>query len=185
MRTRAREARWIAVQALAPPQDSPEADAAGEVFDLLVDSEVADLDWRGNHLSIGDVSRLAELCGLPITDLTGDPVGFREAGRHTSCRPRHRWVGPMRGRLGAFPGAEFQRGHPRGDGGQVGHLARRARSLARLAGRLRPRLGRRRVAPARARSGARRRAVRTSTACPGRSSSRPRRGALAESASGP
>jgi hypothetical protein len=75
------EARWAAVQALAAPQDSPEVYVAIEVFELLVDSDVADLDWRGTHLSIDDVSRLAELGGVLVTDLTSDPVGFDEDGR--------------------------------------------------------------------------------------------------------
>jgi hypothetical protein len=84
---RAREARWAAVRTLAPPQDSPEASAARDVFEWLVDPEVAYLDWQETCLSIGDVDQLAQLCGLSGNDLTGDPVGFAEDGQLVASWP--------------------------------------------------------------------------------------------------
>ena len=77
---RAREARWAAVLALSPDQGSPEAGAAGSVFELLVDAEVADLDWRDTYLRISDVAGLSQLSGLSVAELSGDPVGFVENG---------------------------------------------------------------------------------------------------------
>jgi hypothetical protein len=77
---RAREARWAAVLKLSPDRDAPEAGAASEVFEMLVDDEVADLDWRDAYLRISDVDRLARLSGLSAAELSSDPVGFAEDG---------------------------------------------------------------------------------------------------------
>lgn len=83
----AREAQWAAVLALAGPRDSPEVDAACEVFGLLVDPLIADPDWRGTHIRISDVSQLAQLCGIPPTDLTADPVGFSGDSEYIASWP--------------------------------------------------------------------------------------------------
>lgn len=71
---RADEARWDAVNALAPRSSSPEAEAAEEAAELLIPEEVGML-WRG-YLRVDDVQALAGIAGVDEDYIGSHPQGF-------------------------------------------------------------------------------------------------------------
>lgn len=73
---RAEEARWAAVAALSPYQESPEVEAAAEACELLVDEEVAGFGYKDAHLVVHDVAGLAGLAGVEEGFVTAHPAGF-------------------------------------------------------------------------------------------------------------
>lgn len=74
--SRADEARWNAVNALAPRGSSPEEEAAEEAAKLLIPDEVGVL-WRG-YLRVHDVQALAEIAGVDEDFIASHPQGFAD-----------------------------------------------------------------------------------------------------------
>ncbi|HET7325770.1 MAG TPA: hypothetical protein VFJ14_00645 [Nocardioidaceae bacterium] len=73
---RAEEARWSAVEALSPYQDSAEVNAAKQVCELLVDDEIADFGYKDAHLTVHDVPGLAALAGVDDSFVTSHGASF-------------------------------------------------------------------------------------------------------------
>lgn len=73
---RAEEARWAAVAALSPYQDSPEVNAAEEACALLVDEDIASFGYKDAHLVVHDVPGLATMAGVDEGFVASDPAGF-------------------------------------------------------------------------------------------------------------
>jgi hypothetical protein len=74
---RAEEARWNAVEALSPYQDSAEVNAAEEVCELLIDGDVAGFGYKDAHLLVHDAAALADLAGVDEGFVASHPAGFR------------------------------------------------------------------------------------------------------------
>lgn len=78
---RAREERWGRIHAAGPRQDDPREAAAEEVFDALVDEDIAYLGYRnGGALSIKDLGGLAALLGVLPEEVVVHPDAFEEDG---------------------------------------------------------------------------------------------------------
>lgn len=73
---RAEEARWAAVAALSPYQESPEVQAAKEACEMLVDQAIAGFGYKDAHLVVHDVAGLAALAGVDEGFVTSHPAGF-------------------------------------------------------------------------------------------------------------
>ncbi len=79
----ARERRWDAVVAGAPPdRDGPEESAADAVFDLLIAPELAVLGWNATRgvIRVHDVAGLAAFLDVEPSALRADGVSFEEDG---------------------------------------------------------------------------------------------------------
>lgn len=74
---RAEEARWNAVEALSPHQDSAEVYAAEQVCELLVDDDIAGLGYKDAHLTVHDVAALAALARADPSFVTSHEAGFQ------------------------------------------------------------------------------------------------------------
>lgn len=78
---RTKEDRWNRIYAAGPGRDDPREDAAGEVFELLIDPELASLGYHtGGSISITRPEALALELGLELEQLVGDPDAFIEDG---------------------------------------------------------------------------------------------------------
>jgi hypothetical protein len=73
---RAREARWKAVQDLSPHWEDVQVRVADTACELLVEWEVAHIDYKDAHLSVPDPARLAHLAGVDPAYVTSHPAGF-------------------------------------------------------------------------------------------------------------
>jgi hypothetical protein len=73
---RAEEARWNAVGALSPYQDSAEVNAAEQACELLIDDDVAGFGYKDAHLVVHDVAALAALAGVDEAFVASHPAGF-------------------------------------------------------------------------------------------------------------
>lgn len=76
---RSLEAKWDALLAAGEDEDTPSYWAASEVIDSLVESEVAETQYRSNGgLRIRNASKLAAALDWPESDLLLEPSSFQE-----------------------------------------------------------------------------------------------------------
>lgn len=76
---RQREAQWNRIYVLGPGVDDPAEHAAEEVFEMLIDSAVARMEYREDGACrISDSERLVELSGLAPETWTQSPEAFHE-----------------------------------------------------------------------------------------------------------
>lgn len=76
---RASEQRWNRIHASGLDRDDPREDAASEAFELLIDEEVAAIEYRsGGAIRIAQPETLANRLKLTIEQLTGHPDAFVE-----------------------------------------------------------------------------------------------------------
>ncbi|GAP61252.1 hypothetical protein AHiyo1_49340 [Arthrobacter sp. Hiyo1] len=77
----AREERWARMSAAGPGWEDPREDAASEIFDEYVDTELATVNYRrGASITVKQPEALAALLGLRVEQLTDHPEAFTEDG---------------------------------------------------------------------------------------------------------